>query len=131
MITWASTTRCASSQVGLVGPQNYSRSVGWEPWRGLARYIGEVKRIQDSLSEAVFFGEVLGHAQIQLEGEQHCDVEYNVFRSLKTGKRVCILTNRGMEDRIQGIRSFTERRAGACGSTCRLLRPGMPRCRSK
>ena len=80
-----------SSEVGLLGPLNYSRSVGWAPWKGLANYIREVKRIQDHLSETVFLGEVLGHEQIRLEHEPQSGVEYNVFRSLETGNRACIL----------------------------------------
>ncbi len=111
-----------SSQVGMVGPLNYSRSVGWEPWKGLAGYIREVKRIQDNLSEAVFFGEVLGHAQIELGHGPAYGVEYNVFRSLRTGKRVCILTNSGMEDCSQGIQAF----AGNAGGTVRIHVPLAP-----
>ena len=107
------------SQVGLVGPLNYCRSVGWEPWKGLAEYLREVKRIQDALSEAVFFGEVLGHAQIELGHEPRSGVEYNVFRSLKTVKRVCILTNSGMEERSQAIQAF----AGNTGGSVRIHVP--------
>jgi hypothetical protein len=103
------------SQVGLVAPLNCSRSVGWEPWKGLSQYLREVKRIQDDLSEAVFFGEVLGHDQIELGHEPRYGVEYNVFRSLKTGKRVCILTNGGMEEQSQIIRAFA---GNAGGSVC-------------
>ena len=106
----------------MVAPHECSRSVGWGPWRGWPRYIGEVKRIQDSLSDAVFFGEVLGHAQIQLGHEPPKGVEYNVFRSLKTGKRVCILTNSGREDRSQGIRAF-DGEVGRERADSRAVRP--------
>jgi hypothetical protein len=111
-----------SSEVGLLGPLNYSRSVGWEPWKGLSGYIREVKRIQDSVSEAVFFGEVLGQAQIQLGHEPAHGVQHNVFRSRKTGKRVCILTNSGMEERSQVIHSF----AGSAGGGVRIHAPFAP-----
>jgi hypothetical protein len=110
------------SQVGLVAPLNCSRSVAWEPWKGLAAYIREVKRIQDRLGEAVFFGEVLGTAQVELGHEPRRGVEYNVFRSLKTGKRVCILTNRGMEEQGQVIRAF----AGNAGGRVRIHAPAAP-----
>jgi hypothetical protein len=104
-----------SSQVGLLGPLNYSRSIGWEPWQGLAQYLGEVKRIQDGLSEAVFFGDNLGRGQVEFGREPAVGVEYNVFRSLKTGQRVCILTNSGMERQRQTIQGFAppSRRHGA------------------
>ena len=54
----------AVSQAALVAPMTGSRSVGWAPWKGCPVTFGEVKRIQDSLSEAVFFGEELGSSQI-------------------------------------------------------------------
>jgi hypothetical protein len=140
-----------SSQVGLLGPLNYSRSLGWEPWHGLSQYVREVKRIQDDLSAAVFFGEVVGHAQIQLGHEPACTsyesvccnsaliparcgstalaaaqppygVEYNVFRSLQTGRRVCILTNSGREDQSQTIQAF----AGRLGGDVRIHSPFTP-----
>jgi hypothetical protein len=110
------------SQVGLLGPLNYSRSVGWAPWKGLAAYVREVKRIQDTLSEAVFFGEVLDHEQVQLAHEPDSGVEYNVFRGLKTGKRVCILTNSGPTDQEQVIRGFT----GNGGGRMRIHVPFAP-----
>jgi hypothetical protein len=110
------------SQVGLLGPLNYSRSVGWEPWKGLAGYIREVKRIQDSLGEAVFFGEVLGQAQVQMSHEPAYGVQYNVFRSRTTGKRVCILTNGCLEERSQVIQAF----AGKTGRSVRIHTPFAP-----
>ena len=45
----------------MIGPLNFCRSMGWKPWQGLADYIKEVKRIQDSLTDTAFLGEVLGH----------------------------------------------------------------------
>jgi hypothetical protein len=90
----------------LLGPLNYSRSIGWEPWKGLANYVQEVKRIRDGLNDTVFLGEALGHEQIQLGNEPAYGVEYSVFRSKKTGRRVCILTNSGREDQSQTIRAF-------------------------
>lgn len=112
------------SQVGLVGPLNYSRSVGWEPWNGLATYLREVTRIQGDLSEAVFLGEVLGHDQVELEHEPGPGVEYSVSRSPKTGMHVCILTNSGRADQVQAIRAF----AGNAGRAVRVHTPfSLPR----
>ena len=110
------------SQAGLLGPLNYTRSVGWEPWQGLAAYIREVKRVQDDLSEIVFLGEVLGHAEIELGHEPKPGVEYSVFRGLKTGKHACILTNCGMEDEGQAIRTFS----GSAGGCVRIHVPFAP-----
>ena len=92
--------------IGMVCPQNFTRTVGWRPFKGLAEYIKEVKRIQDSLADAVFFGESLGHEQITLEGRPQSGVGYNVWRSLKTGKHVCIFTNSTMDAQRLGIKSL-------------------------
>ena len=89
-----------------VCPQNFTRSVGWKPAAGLADYIKEVKRIQDSLTGTVFLGESLGHKQFELNGQPEPGVDYNVWRNLRTGKRVCILTNSTMTAHKQGIGSI-------------------------
>ena len=52
----------------MLGPMNFCRSVGWKPWEGLAQYIKEVKRIQDSLMDTVYLGEVLGSEGVQVRG---------------------------------------------------------------
>jgi hypothetical protein len=110
-----------SSQVGLLGPQNYSRSIGWEPWHGLARYLGEVKRIQESLADAVFYGQALGHGELLLEHDPDQGVEYAVYRGLNSGKRVGIFTNSSAEDRCQGISGFAGKPGGV-----RIHEPFLP-----
>ena len=108
-----------SSQVALLGPYNYCRSIGWEPWKGLVSYIREVKRIQDSLSGIVFFGRALDSAQIQLGNDPSPFIEYNVYQNLKSNKRVCILTNSGSEEQSQVIQAFT----GHTGGRVRIHTP--------
>ncbi len=83
----------------MVAPLNFSRSLDWPPFSGLADYIKEVKRIRDSLQDTVFFGEVLGQSQVTLDGGPPDGVAYNVFRNRQTGLRVCILTNSRMDER--------------------------------
>lgn len=83
----------------MVAPLNFSRSLDWPPFSGLADYIKEVKRIRDSLQETVFFGEVLGQDPVKLDGGPPDGVAYNFFRNRETGLQVCILTNSRMEKR--------------------------------
>lgn len=83
----------------MVAPLNFSRSLDWQPFSGLADYIKEVKRIRDSLQETVFYGEVLGQDPVTLDGGPPDGVSYNVFRNRETGSQVCILTNSRMEKR--------------------------------
>ncbi|MBI2301355.1 MAG: hypothetical protein HYU66_20805 [Armatimonadetes bacterium] len=90
----------------MVAPLNFSRSVDWPPFRGLADYIKEVKRIRDELQDTVFFGEVLGAREVTLEGGPPDGVAYNVFRNRTTARRVCILTNSRMEARQVTVKAF-------------------------
>ena len=90
----------------MLGPMNFCRSVGWKPWQGLANYIKEVKRIQDSLTDTVYLGEVLGQEGVRIADGPAAGVAYNVFRNISTGKRVCILTNAAMQSKKQTITAF-------------------------
>ncbi|MDO8587223.1 MAG: DUF6259 domain-containing protein [Armatimonadota bacterium] len=96
----------------MVAPMNFCRGLDWPPFAGLARYIKEVKRIRDTLQDAVFYGEVLGQAGVKLTGEMAAGVEYNVFRNRDTGRGVCILTNSGREAQKQTIASFEDNSSG-------------------
>jgi len=93
----------------MLGPMNMCRSVGWKPFEGLADYIKEVKRIQDSLTDTVYLGEPLGREGVKMPAP---GVEYNVFRNVGTGKRVCMLTNAGMQSKKQQIAGFEASRSG-------------------
>jgi hypothetical protein len=99
-------------QIIMVAPLNFSRSLDWPPFRGLAGYIKAVKSIRDELQDTVFFGEVLGHNQLTLDGEPPDGVAYNVFRNLTTGYRVCVLTNSRMEERSLTFPAFDGSLAG-------------------
>jgi len=93
----------------MLGPMNMCRSVGWKPFEGLADYIKEVKRIQDSLTDTVYLGEPLGHEGVKMPASS---VEYNVFRNQSTGRRVCMLTNASMTPKKQQITGFDASRSG-------------------
>jgi hypothetical protein len=95
---------------GLVGPMNFCRSVSWEPWQGLAAYIKEVKRIQDSLADSVWLGEELGQQGVRFEGG--ATVAYYVFRNPATGRRVCILSNSSRDTKKASLQGFEPGRAG-------------------
>ncbi len=96
----------------MLGPMNMCRSIGWKPWQGLAGHIKEVKRIQDSLLDTVYLGEVLGQEGVRIADGPAADVAYNVFRNIRTGKRVCIFTNAAMQPQKQTLTAFTARSSG-------------------
>ncbi len=90
----------------MVAPLNFCRTVGWPPFQGLASYIRDVKAIQDSLKETVFYGQVLGPDGFLMQGGTEQGLEWNVFRNAQTGRRVCILTNSRMEPVRQQVAGF-------------------------
>ena len=81
----------------MVAPLNFCRSLDWPPFRGLATYIKEVKRIRDSLQETVFYGEVLGRSAARFRGTPPAGFAYNVFRNRENGRRVCVMTESSRE----------------------------------
>ncbi len=89
----------------MLGPLNFCRSVGWKPWEGLADYIKEVKRIQDSLRTPSTWAKCSATRECRCPATRP-GVDYNVFRNISTGKRVCILTNSRMEPKKQAITGF-------------------------
>lgn len=103
----------------MVAPLNFSRSLDWPPFQGLASYIKEVKRLRDHLQNTVFYGEVLGQRGVAFSGPPADGLEYNVFRNRGTGRRVCILTNSRMEVRRLTLAAFE----GASGGQARVHTP--------
>jgi len=90
----------------MVAPLNFCRSMGWPPFRRLGRYIKEVKRIRDSLAQTDFLGAVDGHGGVSMAQPLPSSVQYNVFRNLRDGHRVCILTNSSMSPASATISGF-------------------------
>ena len=103
----------------MVAPLNFSRSLDWPPFQGLANYIKEVKRIRDALQNLVFFGESLGQSQVKFEAGPPDGVAYNVFRNRANGRRVCIFTNSRTEERKLLFQAFE----GAPGGKARIHTP--------
>jgi len=101
-----------SGHAVLLGPLNCARSIGWEPWEGLADYVKEVKGIQDRLLETVFLGEVLGQQGVELLQGPQAGIEYNVFRNVRNGEHTCVLTNSDLVESRQGIRSLGSEGSG-------------------
>jgi len=82
----------------MVAPFHFNRSMDAEPWRGLAAYIRDIKKVRDELSGYVFTGEPVEAAEARLNLNQlPVGVDYAVYRNPANGKRACILTNRGLK----------------------------------
>jgi len=104
----------------MVAPYHFNRSMDCEPWRGLAGYIREVKKVRDELSDYVFTGEALDAGEARFEGkERPAGLEHAVYRNPKNGKRAGILTNRGATPVAVNFAGFGAARAGRV----RVLRP--------
>lgn len=105
----------------MVAPFQFNRSMDCEPWRGLAGYIRDVKKVRDELADYVFTGEQLDPGEVSFgAGEKPAGIEHAVYRNLKNGKRACLLTNRGASPASVTFAGF-----GATGAgQVRVLRPG-------
>ena len=80
----------------MVAPFQFNRSMDCGPWRGLAGYIRDVKKVRDALADYVFTGEQLDPEDASFENkDKPAGIEHAVYRNLKNGKRAVILTNRG------------------------------------
>src|ERR1019366_8421180 len=94
----------------MVAPLNFSRTLDWPPFKGLANYIKEVKRIRDTLQDTVFFGESLDQSQVKIEGGPPDGVAYSVFRNRANGR---------LEERKLSFPAFE----GALGGKARIHAP--------
>ncbi len=79
-------------QVILLGPNNYTRSIGLPSWKQMSRYIKEVKRIRDLCSSTVFLGERLARETV-VTSSSSGDFGHSVWRDRETGKLGCVLTS--------------------------------------
>ncbi len=112
----------------MVAPYQFNRSMDCEPWRGLAGYIRDVKKIRDELADYVFTGEQLDPGEVAFgDGEKPASIEYAVYRNLKNRGRACILTNRGSTAATANFAGFSgDRLAGV-----RVYRPGQSPARAR
>lgn len=93
-----------------VDPMNFCRALSWKPWEELAKYIKEVKRIQDGLADIVWFGDEIGQTNVQLAGP--IAGAYHVFRSRSTSNRACIICNGSRMAKTQTFEGFTSGSGG-------------------
>lgn len=105
----------------MVAPFQFNRSMDCEPWRGLAGYIRDVKKVRDELADYVFAGEQLDPGEVSFgAGEKPVGIEHALYRNLNNGKRACIITNRGATPAMVNFSGF-----GTLGTgQARVFRPG-------
>ncbi len=94
-------------QVILLGPNNYTRSIGLTSWKHMSRYIKEVKRLQDMCSNMIFLGERLEKETVVI-GRSSGESGLSVWRDRETGKIGVVLTSVSSQDiRVQEISGKT------------------------
>jgi hypothetical protein len=92
-----------------------------EPWRGLAGYIRDVKKVRDELADYVFTGEQLDPGEASFgDGEKQAGIEHAVYRNLRNGKRACIITNRGSTPATANFAGF----GASPPAQVKVVRPG-------
>ena len=111
-----------SGHVVMVDPHAFCRSMDYEPFRGLASYIRDVKKIRDELADYVFLGEQLdaGEAAFAPDPPRPGGIDHAVYRNLKNGKRACIITSKAASPVSVTLTAFKGGQAGKV----RLYRPG-------
>jgi Domain of unknown function (DUF6259) len=103
----------------MVSPFHFNRSMDFQPWRGLASYIREVKQIRDELADYVFCGELVDSGSLARGSNSWpTAVECAVYKNLKSGKRACILTNRSRKEEAVKLADFR-----AFSGTARIYKP--------
>ena len=104
----------------MVAPHHFNRSMDCESWRGLSRYIREVKQIRDELADSVFVGDVLDPGIVKFASDTLPQgVECAGYRGRTAYKRACILTNREAAGATVTLRGFGSDLKGQV----RILRP--------
>jgi hypothetical protein len=94
----------------FVGPGNYTKSMAYEPFQPLSRYIKEVIRIRRELMATIYRGEFLDTLGARIDGE--ADTGYCVFRHPQTGKRACVVVNYALAARKSSLAGFDGNPAG-------------------
>jgi len=88
----------------LIGPGNYTKSMAYEPFQPLSKYIKEVIRIRQELKDTIYRGELLDKLDVHVEGD--ADIGYSVFRKPADSKRACILVNYAQTPRKATLDAF-------------------------
>ncbi len=96
----------------MVAPYHFQRSMDEPAWRGLARYIRDVKAIRDRLADAVFLGERARTEEVTLQATGG-RAQWSVFRNPASGRRVCVVTNNSIERATCVLSGWSGSRAGA------------------
>lgn len=97
----------------MIAPYKFNRSMDFAPWRRMARYIREVKRIRDDAADIVYLGEALPPQQALFQKESlPGGVQFTAWRSLKDGRRGCIFTNDTMSPVDLRMLGFDGKTAG-------------------
>lgn len=93
----------------LIAFEYYTRSMGYKPYKLLAKYVKEINKIREELKNTIFLGRYLENNQVYLKKP---NVDYSVFQNMETGKRACILVNDNDRSIEQSIISFEGNRNG-------------------
>jgi hypothetical protein len=111
-----------NGHVVMIDPHDFCRSMDHEPFRNLAGYIRDVKKIRDELADYVFMGEPLdsGEASFAADPPRPAGIDHAAYRNPGDGKRACILSNRAAQAGSVTLAGF----GGARPGRVRILRPG-------
>jgi hypothetical protein len=94
----------------MLAPQQFNRSLDYEPWRGESEYVKQVKQIRDELAETILWGRMLGNKDVAIDPAGAADV--GNWQNLATGKHGCVLTNNGVLPATLTVTAFDGNNSG-------------------
>jgi hypothetical protein len=104
----------------MIAPHHFNRSMDYPSWRGLSRYIRDVKRLRDELADYIFTAEILDPGEAAfLDQTPPAGIDRGVYRNRINGKRACVLTNSGGSTATVVLAGFGDTRTGQV----RIYRP--------
>ena len=105
--------------VVMLSPHRFNRGMDFRPWRTMAEYVEEAKRIRDRFEDIIFLGERRHGDKVAFEGVMPGGVEYAVWRDPKKDREAVVLTNTGRDAGRVTIEAIEGRRPGPV----RIVRP--------
>ncbi|MHB0999990.1 MAG: DUF6259 domain-containing protein [Armatimonadota bacterium] len=89
----------------MIGPKNWTASIGDELYQPIGEYIKEVLPIWEELKETIFLGEFLDNDGVDFQGT--AETRCSIHRNQSTGKRAAVVINFATEPREVSVNSFT------------------------
>lgn len=114
----------------MLSPHKFNRGMGYEPWKHMATYVAETKRICDQYADIIFLGERLyGKGALFGQAPLPGSVAWESWRNPEDGRQAVVFTNTAREAVPVSLAGFEGKAAGPVkivtpfGETCSAVLP--------